>query len=90
MVVGKLLVAMGNPELVQPPHETSGPVEQIELILLAAVEVQRLQSTEIVRVSADCNDGILPQPVRPALLDDLASVERDRQPIPRNCVGSGS
>ena len=34
MIVGELLIAMGNTELVQPPHEPTGTVEQIELILL--------------------------------------------------------
>jgi hypothetical protein len=47
MVVGKLLVAMRDAELVQPPHEPAGPVEQVELILLAAVDVERLQPAEI-------------------------------------------
>jgi hypothetical protein len=51
MVVGKLLVAMGNAELVQPPHEPAGAVEQVELILLATVDVERLQATEIVGLS---------------------------------------
>src|SRR6266550_3761503 len=47
MVVGELLVAMRNAELVQPPHEPAGTVEQIELILLAAVDVERLQPAEV-------------------------------------------
>jgi hypothetical protein len=37
MVVGRLLVAMSNPELVQPSHEPVSAVEQVELILLATV-----------------------------------------------------
>ena len=42
MVVGKLLVAMRNPKIVQPPHKPAGAVEQVELILLAAVVRRRL------------------------------------------------
>jgi hypothetical protein len=42
MVVGKLLVAMRNAKLVQPSHEPAGPIEQVELILLAAINVERL------------------------------------------------
>src|SRR6266851_8750020 len=66
MVVGELLVAMRNAELVQPPHEPAGPVEQIELVFLAAVDVERLPPTEIVRLGFDRNDRVLPQPIRPA------------------------
>jgi hypothetical protein len=58
MVVGKLLVAMRNAKLVQPPHEPDGTVEQIELILLAAVDIERLQRAEIVRLGFDRNDGL--------------------------------
>jgi hypothetical protein len=90
MVVGELLVAMRNAEFVQAPHKPAGAVEQIELILLAAVDVERLQPAEIVRVGFDRNDRVVTQPVRPAFLDNLAGVERDRQADPRNCVGSGS
>src|ERR1700731_1674957 len=50
MVVGELLVAMRDAKLVQPPHEPAGSVEQVELILLAAVDVERLQPVEIVRI----------------------------------------
>jgi hypothetical protein len=81
---------MRNAKLVQPPHEPAGPVEQIELILLAAVDVERLQPAEIIRLGFDRNDGILPQPIRPAFLDDLAGVESDRQPDPEELRGSGS
>src|ERR1700736_5370627 len=66
MVVGELLVAMRNAELVQPPHKPAGAVEQIELILLAAVDVERLQPAEIVRLGVDRNDRVLPRPIRPA------------------------
>src|SRR6266436_1429999 len=89
MIVGELLVAMRNPELVQPPHESAGTVEQIELILLAAVDVERLQPAEIVRPGFDRNDRVLPQPIRPAFLDNLAGVERDGQPHPEELRGIG-
>jgi hypothetical protein len=65
MVVGELLVAMRNAELVQPAHEPAGTVEQIEQILHAAVDVERLQSAEIVRLDFDRNYGV-PPPNRPA------------------------
>jgi hypothetical protein len=38
---------MRDAKLVQPPHEPAGSVEQVELILLAAVNVERLQPTEM-------------------------------------------
>ena len=82
MVVGELLVAMRNAKLVQPAYEPAGTVEQVELVLLAAVDVERPQSAEIVRLGFDRRDGVSPQPIRPAFLDNLAGVERDRQPGP--------
>jgi hypothetical protein len=89
MVVGELLVPMGNAKLVQPPHEPAGSVEQVELILLAAVNVQRLQPTEIARLGVDRDDRVLPQPIRPAFLDNLAGAERDRQADPQELRGIG-
>ena len=65
MVVRELLVAMSDAKLVQPPHEPAGPVEQIELILLAAVDVERPQPAEIVRLDFDRNYRV-PPPNRPA------------------------
>src|SRR5271166_3857990 len=59
MVVGELLVAMRNAELAQPSYEPAGTVEQIELIFLSAVDVERLQPAEIVRLGFDRNDRIL-------------------------------
>jgi hypothetical protein len=89
MVVGELLVAMRDAKLIQPPHEPAGTVEQVELILLAAVDVERLQPAEIVRLGFDRDDRVLPQPIRPALLDYFASIERDRQPDPKELRGIG-
>ncbi len=60
MVVGELLVAMRNSKLVQAPHEPAGTLEQIELILLAAVDVERLHSAEIVRLGFDRNYRVAP------------------------------
>ena len=80
VVVGKLLIAMRNAKLVQPPHEPTGTVEQVELIPLAAVDIKCLQPAEIARLGFDRNYRVLPQPIRPAFLDNLAGVERDRQP----------
>jgi hypothetical protein len=65
MVVGELLVAMRNAELVQPPHEPAGTVEQIELILLAAIDVERLQPAEIIRLDFDRNYRVRRQIARP-------------------------
>ena len=90
MVVGELLVAMRNAELVQPPHEPAGTVKQIELILRAAVDVERLQPMEIIGLGFDRNDRVLPQPIRPAfpMTSQASNVTGSR--IPKNCVGSGS
>jgi len=41
---------MCNGKFVQPSHEPVGTVERVELILLAAVDVERLQPAEIVRL----------------------------------------
>jgi hypothetical protein len=79
MVVGELLVAMGNAKLVQPSHEPAGTVKQIELVLLAAINVERLLPAEIFRLPFDRNDRVLSHPIRPALFDDLACVKGHRQ-----------
>src|SRR5690242_6428635 len=76
VVVGELLITMRNAKLVEPPDEPTGTVQQIELILLTAVDVKRLQPTEVARLGFDRNYRVLPQPIRPAFLDNLASVER--------------
>ena len=68
---------MRHTELVQA--RTGGSIEQVKLIPLAAVDVERLQPREIVGLSLDRDHRVLPQPVSPALLDDLAGVEDDRQ-----------
>jgi hypothetical protein len=66
---------MRDAELVQPPDEPAGAVEQVELIPLAAIDVERLKPARF-----DRNDRVVPHPIRPALLDDLAGVERHGQP----------
>src|SRR6266481_4121707 len=80
---------MRDDKLVQPPHEPAGTVEQIELILLAAVDVERLQPAKIIRLRFDRDYRVLPQPICPAYLDDLAGVERDGQPDPEELRGIG-
>jgi hypothetical protein len=77
MAVGELLVAMRNTKLVEPAHEPAGAVEQIELILLAAVDVERFQHAEIVRLSFDRNDRVLPTDWQ------TASAHHDRERINR-------
>src|SRR5216683_5162098 len=75
MVVGELLIAVRNAKLVEPPHEPARAIEQIELILLAAVDVERLQPAEVVRLGFDRDDRVVAPPIRPAFLDYLAGVE---------------
>jgi len=41
MVVGERLVTVRNAEFVQSPHEAASAIVQVELILLAAVDVER-------------------------------------------------
>src|SRR5690242_13374962 len=89
MVVGELFVAMRDAELLQSPNEPAGTVKQVELIVLAAVDVERLQPAEVVALSFDCDDRVLPHPICPAFLDDLAGVGRDRQPDPEELGGIG-
>src|SRR5438067_6252312 len=80
MVVRKLLISVRDAQFVQPSCKSTRAVEEIELILLSAIDIERFQPAQIVRLRVDRDYGILPQPIRPALLNDLASVERDRQP----------
>src|SRR5215204_2214808 len=80
MVVGKFLITMGNAKLVKPSHEAAGPVEQIELVVVPAIDVERLEPAQIVGLGFDRDGRVLAQPIGPAFLDDLAGVERDRQP----------
>src|SRR5215469_15987896 len=68
VVVGELFIAMRNAKLVEPAHEPTRTVQQIELILLAAVDVKCLQPTQVARLGFDCNYRVLPQPIRPAFL----------------------
>ena len=42
MVVGELLVTMRDAELFQTPHEPAGAIEQIELVVRTAIDVERL------------------------------------------------
>jgi hypothetical protein len=81
---------MRNAKLAQPPHESAGTIEQIELILLAALDIERLQPAEIVGLSFDRDDRVLPQPIRPTLLDNFAGVESDVQPDAEKLGGIGS
>src|SRR4051812_38589187 len=76
----ELLVTMRNSKIVQPAHQPAGPIKQIELVPLAAVDIERFQPAQTGQLSFACLGGVLAQPVRPALLDDFARVERYRQP----------
>jgi hypothetical protein len=66
MVVRELLVAVRDAKLIQSPHEPAGTVKQIELIVLAAVDLERLQPTEIVPLRFDRDYRVLPALVRHA------------------------
>jgi hypothetical protein len=57
MVVGELLVAMPDPKLIQPSYEPAGAVEQVELVLFAAIDVEGFQLAKIVRLAFDRSDG---------------------------------
>jgi hypothetical protein len=58
VIVGELLVTMRDAELVQPPHEPASAVEQVELVLLPAVDVGRLQPAQIVSLRLDRDDRV--------------------------------
>ena len=83
MVVGELLVAMPDPKLIQASYEPAGAVEQVELILFAAIDVEGFQPAKIVRLAFDRDNGILP------LINSQVSIVTGSL-MPRNCVGSGS
>ena len=69
MVVRELLVAMRYAQFVQPPYKSTRAVEEIELIFLTAIDIERFQPAEIVRLRVNRDYGILPQPIRPTLLN---------------------
>jgi hypothetical protein len=71
MVVGELLVAMGNAKLVQPPDEPAGTVEQIELILLTAVDIERFSRR---RLFLDSIATAVAAPIFRPFIDHLAGV----------------
>ena|SRR5436190_13920471 len=58
MIVRELLLAVRYAKLVQGPHESAGTVEQVELILLAAVNVERFQPAEILLCGLKIDDQI--------------------------------
>ena len=83
------MVAVRNAKLVEPSHKPTGTIEQIELILVTAVDIEGLQTAQAIRIGVDCNDRVLPQPIGPAFLDDFACVERDRQTNAKKLCGVG-
>ena len=60
MVVRKLLIAARDAQFVQPSCKSTRAVEEIELILRTAIDIERFQPAEIVRVRVDRDYGILP------------------------------
>jgi hypothetical protein len=90
VVFGELLVAMRQWRALLAAARTWCAMEQIELILLAAIDVVRLQRPKIVRLGFDRHDRVVPQPIRPAFLDNLAVSNVTGSGMPRNWVGSGS
>src|SRR5215472_56895 len=89
MVVGELLVLMRDPKLFKSPYKPASTIEQVELIFLAAVDVERFQAAEIFRLRFDGDYRVLPQPICPARLDNLAGIECDRQPDTEKLRGIG-
>ena len=83
MVVGKFLVAMFDVQLPQPANEAASAIQKVELIFLATVDVESLQTTEIVRLRLESNHWVMPQPILPAVPNQLAGVKRDWQPDPK-------
>src|SRR5712691_8905916 len=90
VVVGELLIAMRNAKLVEPPHEPTDTVQQIELILLAAVDVsalsiRRLPAWVSIATTGSCRNQFAQ---RSSITSHVSNVTGTR--MPRNCVGSGS
>ena len=57
MVVGKFLVAVRDAQVVQTSHKPTCAVEQVKLILRAAVYIKRLQALQIAPERLDCDAG---------------------------------
>ena len=58
MVIRELLIPMRNPELIQSSHKSARAIEQVELVLLPAVDVGRLQPAQIVSLRLDRDDRV--------------------------------
>src|SRR5262245_58194508 len=71
VVVGEFLVGVGDAEAGQGTVELAGTVLQVELVLVAAVDVDALQPAQVVGAALDHAHGVVGQPVLPALGDQL-------------------
>ena len=79
MVVRELLVAVRYAQFVQPRHKSTRAVQEIELILLTAIDIERFQPAEIVGLLVECDYGIL-QPGD--AIRRLLALEGNRAPVP--------
>src|SRR5262249_30389360 len=86
VVIGELLVTMRDAELVQPPHEPASAVQQVELVLLPAIDVERLQPgmgalNESPRPSRDSRVKLRVLPKGPSEVSNAATPHgiRERQ-----------
>src|SRR5690606_7786040 len=77
MVVGKFLVAMRYAARLQGPVDAAGAVEDVVLVLGAAIEEEALDAADGVGVGLDQAGGVPGEPVGPAFLDQFAGVEGD-------------
>ena len=91
VVVEELLVAMRDTKLAEPAHEPTGTIEQVELILLAAVDLKRAFSFRrlLAWVSSASTGSCRNQfAQRSSIISQVSKVTGSR--MPKNCVGSGS
>ena len=90
MVVRELLVAIPDPKLIQASYEPAGAVEQVELVLFAAIDIEGFQPAKIVRwlsiaVTGSCRDQFAQ---RSSISSQVSIVTGSL--MPRNRVESGS
>jgi hypothetical protein len=89
-VVGELLVAMPDPKLIQPSYEPTGAVEQVELVLFAAIDVEGFQPARLsawlsIAVTGSCRDQFAQRSSTSSYVSIVTG-----SLTPRNCVGPGS
>ncbi|MNT99052.1 hypothetical protein D3C72_2417960 [compost metagenome] len=80
MVVGEFLVAVSDAPGFERLVNAAGAVENVVLVLCAAIEEEALELADGIGVGFDHAGGVPFQPVLPAILDQFAGVEGDREP----------